>query len=133
VLSYGYVYHLATADTANVAGGADIPFSNNGPLSGVSHTAGTTTVTVASAGVYLIHYSVTTLINVGSAVAIAVNGAVQASTNIAVFATIGQLAGCAMLQLSAGNVVTLRNNSALAITLSLSPNVSAQLDLVRLS
>jgi hypothetical protein len=88
---------------------------------------------VASAGVYLIHYSVTTLINVGSAIAIAVNGSVQASTNIVVFATIGQLAGYAMLQLNANDVVTLRNNSAIAISLSLAPNVSAQLDLVRLS
>jgi hypothetical protein len=88
---------------------------------------------VANGGVYLIHYSVTTLINVGSAIAIAVNGVVQASTNIAVFATIGQLAGCAMLTLSAGNVVTLRNNAGIAITLALAPNVSAQLDLVRLS
>jgi hypothetical protein len=38
-----------------------------------------------------------------------------------------------MLRLSAGDVVTLRNNAAPTITLSLAPNVSAQLDLVRLS
>ena len=51
--TYGYVYHLATALTSAVAGGADVPFSNNGPLSGVTHTAGATGITVPIGGVYV--------------------------------------------------------------------------------
>ncbi len=124
---------MATVADATVAGGADVPFSNNGPLSGVTHTAGTTTVTVPIAGTYQIDYSVTITLGVGSSIAIAVNGTVDASTPITALVTAGEVSGTAMLTLAAGDVITLRNNSAIPFTMTLAPNVGAQLNAILLS
>jgi hypothetical protein len=117
---------------ATVVGGADIPFSNNGPLSGITHTAGTTTVTVPTAGSYQIDYSISITAGIGAAIAIAVNGTVDASTPITALVATGELVGTAILTLAAGDVVTLRNNSLIALTTSLAPNVGAQLNLIGL-
>ena len=73
---------MATIADAIVIGGADVPFNNNGPLAGITHTDGTTTVTVPSAGNYEISYSVNITSGIGSAIAIAVNGTVDPSTTI---------------------------------------------------
>jgi hypothetical protein len=122
---------LATVATATVVGGADVPFSNNGPLSGVTHTASTTTFTVPSAGTYSVSYRVNITVGVGSAIAIAVNGTVDASTTISSLVAVGQISGDALLTLAAGDVVTLRNNSAVPLTLNLAPGVGAQLVILR--
>jgi hypothetical protein len=128
----GYAYHLPNIANATVLGGADIPFSNNGPLENVTHTAGTTTLTVPTAGNYLVKYGVTITAGVGSAVAIAVNGTVDASTNLTALVATGNMSGTAILNLAAGDVLTLRNNSAVAMTLTLAPSVGAQISLVKL-
>jgi hypothetical protein len=44
----------------------------------------------------------------------------------------GEVSGTAMLTLAAGDVLTLRNNSAVALTLTLAPNVGAQLNIIEL-
>ncbi|MDT8717969.1 collagen-like protein, partial [Clostridium sp. 19966] len=128
----GYVYQLATLANATVIGGADIPFSNNGPLTGITHTAGTTTVTVVTAGTYEINYGLSITAGIGAQIAIAVNGTVNASTPIAALITTGELFGSAILTLAAGDVITLRNNSAVALTLTLAPAVGAQLTIKKL-
>ena len=133
IVSYGYVYQLATILDATVVGGTDAPFSNNGPLSGVTHTAGTTTITVPSTGTYLIHYHINYIAGVGAAVAIAVNGVVDASTNLSLTFPTGQITGRAALMLVAGDVLTLRNNSATPFTTDLAPGVGAQLTIVQLN
>jgi hypothetical protein len=127
---FGYTYELATVIDATVVGGADVPFSNNGPLSGVTHTASTTTITVPSTGTYSISYSVEITAGVGAALAIAVNGTVDASTTVSMLVATGEVSGDAMLTLAAGDVITLRNNSATPFTLTLAPNVGAQLNLL---
>ena len=108
-------------------------FSSNGPLSGVTHTAGTTTVTVPLDGTYLINYSVNITAGIGSAIAIAVVGTPDASTNVTALIAVGETSGDAMLTLTAGDTITLRNNSAVPFTTSLSPGVGAQLDITFLS
>ncbi|WP_431603165.1 BclA C-terminal domain-containing protein, partial [Clostridium beijerinckii] len=128
----GYVYQLATIADATVVGGADIPFSNNGPLSNIAHTPGTTTVTVAIAGVYEINYGASITAGIGAQIAIAVNGTVDASTPISALVATGEISGSAILTLAAGDVITFRNNSALALTLTLAPSVGAQLTLKKL-
>ncbi|MZK58166.1 collagen-like protein, partial [Clostridium beijerinckii] len=128
----GYVYELATILAATVAAGADIPFSNNGPLSNITHVPGTTTVIVPIAGVYEVNYSASITAVVGAQIAIAVNGTVDASTPISALVATGELSGNAILTLAAGDVITLRNNSALALTLALAPSVGAQLTLKKL-
>lgn len=133
IAAYGYVYELATAGTATVAGGADVPFSDNGPLAGITHSAGTTTVTAAAAGTYRIDYGINITSGANSAIAIAVNGVVNASTNVSMLEAAGKASGTAILNLAAGDVVTLRNNSAIAFTMDLSPGVGAQLSIILLS
>jgi BclA-like protein/collagen triple helix repeat protein len=132
ITTYGYVYELATVADATVVGGADVPFSNNGPLSGVTHTAGTTTVTVPTTGTYKINYYVNLTAGVGSAIAIAVNGTVDASTNVTSLVAVGEISGTAMLSLTAGDVLTLRNNSAILFTMDLAPGVGAQFNVILL-
>ncbi|WP_431603211.1 BclA C-terminal domain-containing protein, partial [Clostridium beijerinckii] len=126
----GYVYEFATVVGATVAAGTDIPFSNNGPLSNITHVPGATTVTVLVAGVYEINYGASITAGIGSQIAIAVNGTVDASTPISALVATGQILGSAILTLAAGDVITLRNNSALALTLA--PSVGAQLTLKKL-
>jgi hypothetical protein len=132
ITTYGYAYNLATLIDATVVGGADIPFSDNGPLSGITHTAGTTTITVPTAGVYQIDYSAYITAGIGAAIAIAVNGVVNASTNVGALVATGELNGTVMLTLAAGATITLRNNSAIPLTLTLAPNVGAQLNIILL-
>ncbi|MBV7277006.1 collagen-like protein, partial [Clostridium sp. PL3] len=128
----GYVYELATIADSTVVGGADVPFSNNGPLIGITHTPGTTTITVASAGVYQINYNISITAGVGAQVAIAVNGTVDASTPITALVATGEMSGSAILTLAAGDVITLRNNSATPLVLTLAPGVGAQLTIMKL-
>ncbi|BAU28999.1 S-layer family protein [Aneurinibacillus soli] len=127
----GSVHQLATIADATVIGGADVPFSNNGPLDNVNHTAGTTAVTVTQSGVYKIDYSVNTMAGIGSQLALAVNGAVDPSTRVSALAPTGEVSGSALLSLTAGDVVTLRNDSPVPFTLNLAPGVGAQLNLVK--
>lgn len=130
--AFSYTYELATLADATVVGGADVPFSNNGPLSGVTHTAGTTTITVPTAGVYQVNYNVSITAGIGAQLAVAVNGTVDASTPISALVAVGQISGSATLTLAAGDVITLRNNSAIPFTMTLAPGVGAQVDIIKL-
>ncbi|PFT89358.1 collagen-like protein, partial [Bacillus thuringiensis] len=123
----GYVYQLATTADATVVGGADIPFSNNGPLNGISHTAGTTTVTVPTTGVYEIEFIVNITAGIGSQIGIAVNGSVNDSTVYPALVATEGISGQAQLSLEAGDVLTLRNNSGMPFTMSLAPSIGASM------
>ena len=103
-----------------------------GPLVNETHTPGTAPVTVILAGNYQIDYSVSITAGVGSEIAIAVNGTVDASTPITALATAGQVTGQAILTLAAGDSITLRNDSATPFTLTASPEVGAQLTIDKL-
>lgn len=130
---FGYYFQLATIVDATVVGGADIPLSNNGPNSdGFWHMSGMTFITVPSSGVYKIDYSVSYTSGVGAAIAIAINGTVDSSTTKTFLTATGYLSGSAMVELAAGDVITLRNNSATPFTLDLAPSVSTQLTITYL-
>ncbi len=126
ITTFGYVYDLSPVGQT-VAGGADVTFSNNGPLSGVTHTAGTTSLTVPTAGTYDISFSVNTTAGVGAAIAIAVNGSVDASTNVNLLVATGLTSGHVMLTLTSGDILTLRDNSATPFTLDSAPGAGAML------
>lgn len=128
----GRLYQLATIVDATVLGGADIPFSKNGPLDGFMHTPGTTAVIVSETGVYKIAYNVTTTDGVGSDLALAVNGVVDISTNTPVLQNEGVVAKNESLSLTAGDVITIRNNSETPLTLALAPVAGAQLSIEKL-
>jgi hypothetical protein len=129
VTTYGYVY---TQGAVTVLAGGDISFSNSGTLSGVSHTPGTTAVVVMVSGVYQINYSVNVATTgVNAAIAIAVNGVVEASTDVLSVAGTGVISGTAILPLTAGDSVTLRNDSLVPMDLAATGN-GAQLNLILL-
>ncbi|MGH4052942.1 MAG: BclA C-terminal domain-containing protein [Clostridium sp.] len=130
--AFGYVYQLAIIADATVIGGVDVPFSNNGPLSNITHTAGTTTITVTTTGNYQIYYSVNITSGVGSAISIAINGTVDASTTVSVLVSTGEVSGDAIISLVAGDVITLQNNSAIPLTTDLAPSIGAQVTIIRL-
>lgn len=127
VVGQGYVYQLAGIFDMTVSGGADIPFSNNGPLSSVSHTVGTSNITIANAGTYKIDYGVNITSGVGSSIAIAVNGSVNPSTNVTALVSTGSVYGTTILTLAAGDIITLRNNSGVPFVLTTSPSIGVQL------
>ena len=110
-----------------------MPFSNNGPLSGITHTIGTTAVTVPIDGIYQVNYSVNITAGALSSIAITVNGTVDASTTVDALVTTGIISGEAILSLSAGDIITLRNTSAIAFTMDLAPGVGAQLNILQLT
>lgn len=130
--AFGYVYQLATIADETVVGGADVPFSSNGPLTSISHTAGTTTITVFTGGTFKIDYSVNITSGIGSAIAVAINGSVDPSTSKSSLAAAGLVSGTAILTLAAGDVITLRNNSAVPFTTDLAPGVGAQFTVIKL-
>jgi hypothetical protein len=132
IATFSYTYQLATIADATVVGGADIPFSNNGPLSGITHTAGTTTMTVPSSATYSLNYCINYTAGVGAAIAIAVNGTVDNSTPLPLLTSTGNVCGSSAMTLAAGDVLTVRNNSATPLTVNLAPSVGAQLRIMRL-
>jgi hypothetical protein len=132
VQSYIYGFELATIADSTVVGGADVCFSNNGPILSGTHTPGTTTFTVWASGTYMISYDISITSGVGSQIAVAVNGTVDASTPITALTSTGHISGTAILNLAAGDVITLRNNSATPLTLTLAPGVGAQMTIVQI-
>ena len=127
---YAYVYELATIADATVVGGADIPFSNLGPALSITHTPGTTTITIPSTGAYQINFGVSITAGIGSSIAVAVNGTVNPSTNTAFLVAVGEIFGSCILDLNAGDIITLRNNSAIPLTMNLAPSVGASIAIV---
>lgn len=100
--AWGYVFQI---NTQSVVVGANVNFSNNGPLNGITHNPGTSRIQVTLAGTYNITFSVYTAQNNPQDWAIAVNG-----TNRARFNSAGQtITGTASLELEANDTVTIRN------------------------
>jgi hypothetical protein len=110
---YGYIYNVS-AQTVGVE--ADITFDTNGPLSGFTHTAGASEIDVVSSGTYLVDFSVSglepgqfTLMDGGTAVS---------GTTYGSGAGTQQDTGQAIVNLTAGAVLTLRNHtSSTSVTL----------------
>lgn len=129
---HGYFYHLATLARSTVQGGADIPFSSNGPSQGVSHRGGGEQITLTAAGDYLVEYQASTSSGIGTSLALAVNGTVDPATIALRRDSFGMVSGKAILRLAAGDILTLRNASSSPLTLSLTPQVGVRISLVQL-
>ncbi|MEN6328127.1 MAG: hypothetical protein ABFD18_18190 [Syntrophomonas sp.] len=100
--SWGYVFQI---NTQNVATGANVNFSNNGPLNAINHEPGTATIEVTLPGTYNITFSVYTTQNNPQDWAVVVNGGVRSRFNAA-----GQtITGTTSLVLDALDRVTIRN------------------------
>jgi len=111
--SYAYIFNLAAQ---TVAVEADIIFSDNGNLTGISHTPATSQITIGSAGDYAIWFSVSgvepcqfTLFHNGAPILGGTYGS-GAGTQID--------SGMVIETFAAGDIITLRNHSsAAAVTL----------------
>ncbi len=100
--SWGYVYQI---DTQTIAVGANVTFSDNGPLNGINHTPGTATIEVTLGGTYYIVFSIYTTQNNPQGWAVVVNGIPQSE-----FSSAGQtMNAAATLTLDALDRVTIRN------------------------
>lgn len=119
--SYGYVFdNEATSQTVSV--GADVKFSNNGALQGVTHDPGTSTITVTEAGIYNLTFAVNTYANNPQYWGIAINGTVQHK-----FAGSGQTypIGSTIVNLNAGDTISLRNLGTVPDPAVIRPSVNA--------
>jgi hypothetical protein len=108
-------------------------FSNNGPLSGVAHSPGSAVFFVATAGVYEIDYTVNITAGFGSQFALTVNASVDSSTQTLASTGNQSIGGSVVLSLAAGDVITLRNNSSVAATLTVAPSPGARLTIKKLN
>jgi hypothetical protein len=115
--AYGYIYNT-TAES--VAQEASVIFSSNGLLVGITHTAGTSSVGVTSTGTYAIYFSVTG--GQQNQFAVFVNGIVVPESLYGTGS--GNVAndGMVILNLTAGDVLTVVNHTSNANSVSLSTN-----------
>jgi hypothetical protein len=111
-LVYAYCYD-------NVGGtlpaNTDIALNSNGEMSNITHTAGTTGITVPSAGVYKIDYGINVDNNIGASLVISINNVVEESSRIYFVSAIQNYASSVILSLAANDVIRLRNASAVVI------------------
>ncbi len=105
--TFGYVYNPTATETA-IELGSDFIFQNNGPINGITHTAGTSQIVVPAAGNYEINYTVALTSNTDANILIAVNGTVVSSTLVPTQSVLGEFSNSVILALSAGDSVTLR-------------------------
>jgi hypothetical protein len=123
--SYGYFYTFASPGEA-VLPFSDFPLLSDGPRKGFIHALGVDAITITETGVYEIYYAIN-YTTVGPILAVAVNGTSDSSTFIELAGSNGYARGTAILNLIAGDVVSLKNESPIPVNLSMSPAVSVQL------
>ena len=130
--AYGYIYVLASPTSATVAAETDITFTNNGPLVGVTHIANSGSLATSSAGqfavIWKVNHHVWRWIRVRGGRQWH-RGSVDQRQRVS---CPGQVSGDSIITLAAGDVVTLRNNSAVAATLDQSPGVGASMTIKQL-
>jgi hypothetical protein len=126
---YASVYLHSTP--AVIIGGAAIPFNLNAQFSGIVHAPGATDITIASTGNYKIDYTVNAAIGSGAEVAVAVNGTAMLSTSASIHQNNSQVSGSTILELAAGDVISLLNDSLIGLTLS-GDGCGAQMTIIKL-
>lgn len=110
---YAYIYN---SGAQVVAIEADILFDSNGLLAGITHAPGTSSVLITETGVYEIDFSVSA-VEPGQ-FTLFVNGTSLAGSTFGSGAGTQQNTGSVIADLTAGDVITLRNHtSAAAVTL----------------
>ena len=123
---FAYIYD----DTAQVvASGGDVTFSSNGPMSsGMTHIPTQAGITVNISGTYFVYYYASDAPSV--LFDIAVNGGALPETGYS--GTLNKRMGV-LIQLNAGDVVTLHNSSGGPTTLLNTAGQSAALSIVQIS
>lgn len=108
IQQFGYIYSLRP-QTVPIE--ADVMLDTNGILtSGITHVPGTAQITVADAGIYEVHFSVSGI--EPNQFAIYINGALAEGTIYGSGADTQQNTGQAIVSLACGDMLTLRNHSS---------------------
>ncbi|WP_237268870.1 DNRLRE domain-containing protein [Thermoanaerobacterium thermosaccharolyticum] len=126
--AYGYIYNT-TANTVLLGG--DVTFDSNGPLVGITHTAGTAPITFVIGGTYRIGYTTTASVAVLNSMVLTLNGTPLSQTQYSTIINATELVGEAIITVSAGDILTLRN-TGVALTLA-SGVVNASITLLKLN
>jgi hypothetical protein len=110
--TYAYCYDnvggTLSADT-------DISLNSNGPMSNITHTPGATGITIATSGVYKIDYGINIIDGIGAALVITIDGTIEESSRIYFVSAIQNYNSSVILSLVSGNVIKLRNASAVVV------------------
>jgi hypothetical protein len=107
---YAYIYNLS-AET--VALEADVTLDTNGVMtSGITHAPGTAGITLVNSGIYKVTFSVSG--TEPNQMALFVNGAMAPGTVYGSGAGTQQNSGLAIIHITAGEVLTVRNHSSAA-------------------
>ncbi|PHC34169.1 hypothetical protein COF09_32040, partial [Bacillus toyonensis] len=119
-LAYGYIYHVVPAANnylQQFSTGAPIPWSNNAVLAGgITHTAGTPTITVPNTGIYRVNFTVQSgnTAQLGVSWGISINGAAPTPPNTVYSIRDTKPSGDLIIPLSAGDTLEVVNtNTAL--------------------
>lgn len=129
--SYGFFYHGATNGIDNVvAGGANVPVPSN-IASSITRT-NNTTIRFFNGGVYLINYSVAVTAGDGANIALVINGALEPASERPVTGTPSQASGSIILTLAANSTISIRNNSAIPMTLETLPRIATHVTITKL-
>jgi BclA-like protein len=133
---YAYIYDLSPPDLAStVAANAQVPFAHNGPM-----TAGITylsngQITIATAGVYRVEFIAS--VNEAGQLDLEQNNVAVPETVYGRATGTSQISGQVILDVAAGDILTLKNVSSTALTFTPNaggthPDVSASIVIERL-
>jgi hypothetical protein len=112
VYEYAYIYNVSDQE---VSLEADVLFDTNGVMtSGIMHAPGTAQINVANSGTYKITFSVSG--NKQNELTIFLNGAAVLGTTYKANSNNQQNTGIALLYISVGDVLTLRNQTSSGMT-----------------
>ncbi|SDY38858.1 hypothetical protein [Thermoactinomyces sp. DSM 45892] len=123
--AYGQIYNLSNGIALTIPAGGNVPFSNNGVLNNITHTAGSTNITLPQAGQYEINFQVSVigaLLGLLAAFAVTVNGTVVPQSTFAINLTgilglAAQVSGSVIIDVPANATITLRNVSGVPVPL----------------
>ncbi len=126
--AYAYVYSTSTQTVLN--GGA-ILFGSNGQLLNITHTAGSSTLTISNTGIYAVTFSAIVSGLGTDEWAIEINGSAAAGTN---YYSSVQGFGQAILSITGGSTLQIVNVSGASsfVTGTVNSTVSASVLVVRL-
>lgn len=125
IAEYAYIYKTGEQ---RVEQGDSIIFNNNGPMTaGITHTNNSAQITVITAGVYEIIYTVTG--NQTKQFALFAGSNPIASSRYGIQSGNSQLVGLLMLEIPANTILTLRNNISTTMV-DLDPDAGGSLQVV---
>ncbi|MCC7125222.1 MAG: collagen-like protein [Acidobacteria bacterium] len=130
--AYGGARLDAEQKNVTLASGADLIFARSEPASGVAHKTDSAGVVVERRGIYRVTWTVIYSRDDAAILALAIDDEVEPSTRVPLLPDAGQAHGMALLELTDGQRITLRNDGPSAITLLGSPFVGARLFVERI-